>query len=523
MGLSKKTFCYSILISLVLIVFVVLYFSFMLPSLYVEYMNQENLDSIVKVQEGYVKDRSYQGLQVKNPTGSASVEIPYVGNKIYLAGKAFRIAVELKDKELLEMVCQLRDAARSAESFADIEMPDMDIEKFIERLQQEDTGLFAELLSVHIELDEEINGLESRKGKIHQISDSMVVFEGGMNDGEIDYTTYFAAGKTEDALIFSVLPVTTPQMKEIRSIVLGSLPMITAVVFLIVLIASQMFSRRIVNPIIRLAGYAEEVKEAGYAELEPFVIHEKDEIGELGTVLNELYERLRRQYRELEEKNRALASENKRQEVFLRASSHQLKTPITAALLLTEGMISEIGKYEDTHKYLPEVKAQLLAMRKIVEDILYLNHSADHIRKEQVDMNLMVREALENYRIPAGEKKLQFSYMERSVDTVTDMEIMRKILDNLVSNAVSYTPDGGRIDIHLSERCLVVHNTGAHIDEGLLPHIYEPFVSSDTSHKGRGLGLYVVSYYARLLGLEIVLKNREDGVEARLSLDQGGA
>ena len=144
-------------------------------------------------------------------------------------------------------------------------------------------------MSVHIELDEEINGLESRKGKIHQISDSMVVFEGGMNDGEIDYTTYFAAGKTEDALIFSVLPVTTPQMKEIRSIVLGSLPMITAVVFLIVLIASQMFSRRIVNPIIRLAGYAEEVKEAGYAELEPFVIHEKDEIGELGTVLNELY------------------------------------------------------------------------------------------------------------------------------------------------------------------------------------------------------------------------------------------
>ncbi len=65
----------------------------------------------------------------KNPTGSASVEIPYVGNKIYLAGKAFRIAVELNDKELLEMVCQLRDAARSAESFADIEMPDMDIEK----------------------------------------------------------------------------------------------------------------------------------------------------------------------------------------------------------------------------------------------------------------------------------------------------------------------------------------------------------------------------------------------------------
>ena len=523
MRLSKKTFCYSILISLVLIVFVILYFSFMLPSLYVEYMNQENLDSVVKVQEGYVKDRSYHGLEVKNPTGSASVEIPYVGNNIYLAGKAFRITLEIKDKELLEMIGQIRDAVRTADNFADIKMPDLDFDKFIERMQQEETAPFSELLSFKIDLDEELNGVETRRGKTHLISDSMVVFEGGMKDGDNEYTTYIAAGKTEDALIFSVLPVTTPQMKEIRSIILGSLPMITSVVFLLVLIASQMFSRRIVNPIIRLAGYAEEVKEAGYTELEPLEIHEKDEIGELGTVLNELYSRLRQQYWELEEKNRALASENKRQEVFLRASSHQLKTPITAALLLTEGMISEIGKYKETKKYLPEVKAQLLSMRKIVEDILYLNHSADHIRKEQVDMNLMVKEALENHSIPAGEKKLRFSYIEKSVKALTDMEIMRKILDNLLSNAVSYTPEGGRIAIYLSERCLVIYNSGAHIEDSLLPDIYEPFVSSNTSRKGRGLGLYVVSYYAKLLDLQIEVTNVKDGVEARLCLEQRDA
>jgi signal transduction histidine kinase len=520
MRLSKKTFCYSILISLVLVLFVLMYFAFMLPSLYVEHTGDEYLESIVKVQEGYSKNRSYQGLEVRNPTGSASLEIPFEGNRIYLAGKAFRITMEIKDPELQEIVSELRDAVRDAESFADVDIPDIDFEKIKDRLQLGESGPLPDLLSFQIDVDEEIDNIQTRKGKIHQISDKMIVFEGGMKDKDNDYTTYIAAGKTGDALIFSFLPVTTPQMKEIRPIVLGSLPMITAVVFLLVLIASQMFSRKIVNPVIRLANYAENIKDSGYIEMAPLEIREKDEIGELGMILNELYEKLRQQYQELEDKNRTLARENKRQEVFLRASSHQLKTPITAALLLTEGMMSEIGKYKETKKYLPEVKKQLLSMRKIVEDILYLNHSADHMQWESVSMNLLIKEALDSYRIPAGEKRLSFACEEQAVQVITDAEIMRKILDNLLSNAVSYTPEGGNIAIRLSENELEIFNTGSHIDEELLPHIYEPFVSSDTREKGRGLGLYVISYYLDLLGMKIEIVNEENGVLARMYLKE---
>ncbi len=74
-----------------------------------------------------------------------------------------------------------------------------------------------------------------------------------------------------------------------------------------------------------------------------------------------------------------LEEENERQEVFLRASSHQLKTPVAAAPLLVEGMMNEVGKYKDTKRYLPEVKKQLMAIRRIVEDILYLNHCVGNI------------------------------------------------------------------------------------------------------------------------------------------------
>ncbi|POP33238.1 HAMP domain-containing histidine kinase [Lactonifactor longoviformis] len=520
MRLSKKTFLYSIMISLVLVLFVLLYFIFMLPSLYVEYAGQEYLESIIQVQEGYSKNRSYEGLEVRNPTGSATLEIPLEGDSIYLAGKAFRLTINIKEPKLLEAVEQLRDSVENSDSFADLEIPDIDFEELKESMRMEDGGPLSDLLSVQIDADEELQDIQTRKGKVHIVSDTMVVFEGGMNDKDNDYTTYIAAGKTKDAVIFSFLPVMTPQMNEIRPIVFGSLPMIAAVLFLLVLIASQIFSKKIVNPIIRLAGYAEDVKEAGYREMAPLEIHEKDEIGELGTILNELYEKLRLQYQELEAKNRSLARENKRQEVFLRASSHQLKTPITAALLLTEGMISEIGKYKDTGKYLPEVKRQLLSMRKIVEDILYLNHSADNIKREPVNMNLLLKEVLESYRIPAGEKKLTFRCEEQPVQAETDGEIMRKILDNLVSNAVSYTPPKGEITIRLTEDSFEIYNAGAHIEEELLPHIYEPFVSSDTSRKGRGLGLYVISYYMELLGFQIEISNEENGVLARMYLSK---
>ncbi|MFR5584636.1 MAG: hypothetical protein ACLTLQ_13210 [[Clostridium] scindens] len=59
------------------------------------------------------------------------------------------------------------------------------------------------------------------------------------------------------------------------------------------------------------------MKMAGHMEIEPLSVTSKDEIGELGATLNELYGQLRLQYQALEQKNQALAQENKRQEVSI--------------------------------------------------------------------------------------------------------------------------------------------------------------------------------------------------------------
>lgn len=518
MKLSKKTFLYSILLAVFMVFMITGYFAFMLPSLYVDYMKKDNLNSIVAIQQGYMETRSYEGLSVKNPSGTFTVEIPYTGDTIYAAGKFFKLTIKIKDEELKKILNTFRQAGTDMEGWSQI---DADFEKIslqqLKEILQEKLfgeGMLPDDYPLEIQVDNQgaskvfQEEYDEEFGEMHVISQQLIVYESGISDGNNAYTTYMAMGKTEDSLVISFLPIMSPKMKEILPVVLGSLPMIVTVVFLIVLIFSGIFSRNIVNPVIRLAGYAEAVRAAEDFVVEPFKVGSHDEIGELGRTLNELYV-------SLQEKNRSLEEENERQEVFLRASSHQLKTPITAALLLVEGMMNQVGKYKNTAAYLPKVKEQLLSMRKIVEDILYLNHCADNLQIEPVSLNEIVEETLSSYQIQAADKGLKIM-VEGNGYVRTDREIMKKMIDNLLSNGVQYTPEGEQIQIILEDNKFCIKNYGAAIDPKLLPNIYEPFVSSDTGKKGKGLGLYVVSYYSRLLGGRVQIENFDNGVQAEL-------
>lgn len=524
MGLSKKTFLYSILLAAVMVVFITVYFVFMLPPLYVDYVTDSNLDSVVRIQKGYMDNRSYDGLRVKNPSSVFSLEIPREGEKLYAAGKFFKMTVTVKDKDLQEILQILRGKAGNMRELK--ESPDLQqLRKLWERIKERFAGqrLFAEDYPVHIQMENK-QSREAYQGeydKIHQIADDLFVYEMGVSDGDYEYTTYFAFGQTKDAFIFTILPAMTPQMEEIKPVVMGSIPMIVAVVFLLVFIASRLFSRKIVQPVIRLAGYAERAKGADCFESDLFYTESKDEIGELSRILQELYERLQENYQELERKNAVLAEENERQEVFLRASSHQLKTPVAAAMLLVEGMMGEVGKYKDTKKYLPEVKQQLLSMQHIVQDILYLNNRAENMDAEQVDLRKLAEELLRGYQVQTEQRGLDIT-VSGSGCIITDREMILKICDNLLSNAVQYTPEGEKIYLEIDRDCLVITNYGVTIEESLLPGIFEPFVSSVENQKGKGLGLYVAAYYSRVLGYQLQVYNEKDRVCARLSWEKKG-
>lgn len=537
MGLRKKTFLYSIVLAAVMIAFVTGYFVLMLPSLYVNYVMNDNLESVMEIQKGYMESKSYDNLTVKNPSATFSLEVPNEGSEIYVAGKFFRIAVSVRDEELQALLDDVRNRMKHTEyrnAFQNAEdSADWSDEAFLaqlnlwkdrfqavfagQRLMTEDYPI-----EVNVEQKGEQGAYQGEYYKVHAVSDNLIVYEAGVSDGNYGYTTYAAMGWTEDCFVLTVLPTMTPRMEEISPIVLESLPMIVAVIFLIVLVSSRFFSGKIVNPIIRLADYAESIscgESADYAEsmdyADGFDSDSKDEIGVLGRNLHELYGKLRDNYEELERKNRILEEENERQEVFLRASSHQLKTPIAAALLLVEGMMNEVGKYKNTQEYLPEVKTQLLSMRKIVEDILSLNYHVENMQREDVELAALAQELVRAYAIQVEKHGLHVT-IEGGGILSTDREILKKIVDNMLSNAVQYTPAKQRIVIEICENGLCIVNYGVTIEKELLPNIFEPFVSRSAHQKGKGLGLYVAAYYSRLMGYRLEIGNVENGVRAKL-------
>lgn len=536
MKLSKKTFLYSIILAAGMVALVIVYFVLMLPSLYVDYVMDSNLQSVVDIQEGYMEKGNYEGLEVKNPSAVYTVEIPMEGEQVYITGKFLKLTLTVQDEELLEILDHFRMMMKGGVNLEQMQEGQETEENEREVTQEELTDLWNRMkdkfltedmvseeypVKAELELKTDQGVYREEYHKFHRISDEVMVYEYGISDEDYGYTTYVAMGKTEKGIVFTVLPAMTPSMEEITPVVISSLPMIVTVVFLAVLVASGFFSRKIVNPVIRLASHVESARMSEDFAVGSFEAESEDEIGTLAKALNELYDKLRESYLELEEQNRILEEENERQEVFMRASSHQLKTPVAAALLLVEGMINEVGKYKDAKAYLPEVKKQLLSMRKIVEDILDLNHHARNPEKETVAIEGLTKEVLKAYEVQMESRKLMLT-VEGSKSLQTDREMMKKIIDNLVSNSVQHTKEGERIEIEINEESLRIRNYGSHIEEKLLSNIFEPFVSSDTREKGKGLGLYVAAYYCRVLNCALKIRNMEGGVEAELVFEKAG-
>lgn len=539
MGLSKKTFLYSISLAAALIVLVVGYFIFMLPSLYVDHVMKSNLDSVAQIERHYMENGSYENITCKNPASTITLEIPLEGETISAAGKFFHLDITIENEELKEAFKLIRRSLLSGKNKKELqqELSKENIEQYFGKDYKSLKKLWTEVIKekllgeklipenypLRFELKESGAGetvYSEEYTKCHIIDGNFIIYEAGVSDGSNSYTTYLAVGKTTDAYIVTIMSAMTPKMEEIRPVVVGSLPMIIAVTVLLVSLFSGILSGKIVRPVVRLAGYARCAKEAQNFEVEPFDVQGRDEIADLSESLNELYAALREHYLKLKEKNQMLAEENERQEVFLRASSHQLKTPIAAALLLVEGMMNEVGRYQDVKAYLPEVKKQLLSMKNIVEDILYLNHCAENMETEKISLREVAQEVLKAYEVWSGDKMLTISLMGDTV-VMGDREVIKKMIDNLVSNAVAYTPWGEKIEIEMKECSLWVRNFGVRIEDKLLGQVLEPFVSSDVRQKGKGLGLYVVAYYIRLMGGSISIENLENGVQAKLTFPSG--
>ncbi|MDU5111112.1 MAG: ATP-binding protein, partial [Clostridium sp.] len=153
-----------------------------------------------------------------------------------------------------------------------------------------------------------------------------------------------------------------------------------------------------------------------------------------------------------------------------------------------------------------------ISIRKIIDEILNLNNK--DVNKKIINIKVLIDEILFEHEIGIKEKLINVNFEGKDILLETDYHLIYKIIDNLINNAINYTNKNNDIRITLSENNLEIINYGAHIDEELLPNIFDAFVSSNSETRGRGLGLYIAYYYSNLLGYKIEISNISNGVKA---------
>jgi len=209
---------------------------------------------------------------------------------------------------------------------------------------------------------------------------------------------------------------------------------------------------------------------------------------------------------------------------FLAHVSHELKTPLTAiregAELLGEGILGRLT--EDQHEVSAILSANAVRLQQLIENLL--RFSLDRAREqlapgEETDLGELARAVADDHKLAAAAKGLSLTCGVQSVLARGDRERLRVMLDNLVSNAVKFTPDGGSVVIAVlredGEAVVEVRDTGPGVPEGEWEHIFEPFYQGSArgsgAVQGSGLGLSIVAEYAAALGGRVEVLDRQGG------------
>ncbi|HIR18738.1 MAG TPA: HAMP domain-containing protein [Candidatus Pelethomonas intestinigallinarum] len=297
------------------------------------------------------------------------------------------------------------------------------------------------------------------------------------------------------------------------------------------LLCAMIYSRYITRPVVRLSAIAGKMAELDFhwscGETR------RDEIGQLGRSLDEMARRLDGALTDLETANQALRGEVEREReldrqrmAFFSAASHELKTPVTILRGQLAGMLEGVGVYQDRDKYLLRSLQVTGRMENLIREMLAISRmetGSVAVRQEAVDLSALAAEQL---RLDAEllEQRGQrlVSDLTPGISVTGDPSLLGKAVGNLLSNAALYSPDGAEVRVWCGllegSPALTVENTGAHIREEALPHLFEPFYREEGSRNrstgGSGLGLYLVKVILDRHGAACTIENTAEGVRA---------
>jgi len=236
--------------------------------------------------------------------------------------------------------------------------------------------------------------------------------------------------------------------------------------------------------------------------------------------------------KEAESARRALSEQNKRlreldrlKDEFLSLVSHELRTPLTSIRgyldLVLDGEAGEINP--EQRRFLEAVERNSGRLLRLVGDLLFVAQADAgrlSLERASVDLSELAAHCVEEAAPAATEKSVSLVLLAESVPSlVGDRGRLAQVLDNLVSNALKFTPEGGTVQVRTSAHdehvVLEVEDTGIGIPQDDQPRLFDRFfrsaVAEDQAIPGTGLGLAIVKAIADARGGRVEVESGSGG------------
>jgi two-component system sensor histidine kinase ChvG len=337
--------------------------------------------------------------------------------------------------------------------------------------------------------------------------------------GRYGATTRISASQQRSVTLYSALPVRDGD--EVVGAVLVSrstyriLQMLYAVrlaifkVFLasvgVAVVLSLLVSTTIARPLVRLRNRAEAILDRRGRLTGRFRRSERlDEIGDLARALHDLTRRLDEHITFIES--------------FAEDLAHEFKNPLAAIRTATE-MAAEVQDPADRRRFLSMVENDVARLERLLSDVREITRIDAMVDDESrvVDLDQLVSGVVQGHRLAASEAGVTVDYVQCDAELAVRVPPDRivQVLDNLLANAVSFTAEGGSVEVlvdrdghHARVRVL---DEGPGIPEGSLERVFDRFYSDrPEDHEGvhSGLGLAIARTIVTTCGGTIVAMNR---------------
>ena len=188
---------------------------------------------------------------------------------------------------------------------------------------------------------------------------------------------------------------------------------------------------------------------------------------------------------------------------FIKDTTHELNTPISAILMSTENKnLSE--------KQIERVRISAKRVSEIYSDLTYLFLENKETIKNIQEFNLrdLISEQMEYLDLIATKKRVKINKSIEDFDYKIDKDDFIRIFNNLVSNAIKYNKMGGIIDISLQNNILKISDSGIGIEKDKINDIYKRYYRATNEQGGFGIGLNIVSYICSFYKIKILVDSQ---------------